>query len=203
MGTIDYDRSCANVDSLAKLDAARNVHTRRQGGIVPHSHVVANSTIQVDLYVLAQDDVSSQDITCTDHCTKANFNPPGELNSWMDDGFIAKTSNGDLLHQPLAGFWRAYTSDNSGFGIALLCRFQANDRDAIQPAFEVILKTADRVYPIEQEDIARAKDIVLGYPSLSARDALHIAVMERHGISTILTFDRGYSAYPGITVLDR
>jgi predicted nucleic acid-binding protein len=78
-----------------------------------------------------------------------------------------------------------------------------NRRDAVQPAFEVILKIADQVYPIEQEDTERAKNIVLGYTSLSARDALHIAVMERYGISTILTFDRAYSLYPGIAVLDR
>jgi predicted nucleic acid-binding protein len=78
-----------------------------------------------------------------------------------------------------------------------------NRRDAVQPAFEVILKIADQVYPIEQEDNERAKNIVLGYTSLSARDALHIAVMERYGISTILTFDRAYSLYPGIAVLDR
>jgi predicted nucleic acid-binding protein len=78
-----------------------------------------------------------------------------------------------------------------------------NRRDAVQPAFEVILKIADQVDPIEQEDTERAKNIVLGYTSLSARDALHIAVMERYGISTILTFDRAYSLYPGIAVLDR
>jgi predicted nucleic acid-binding protein len=85
----------------------------------------------------------------------------------------------------------------------ILHRYAAiNRRDAIQPAFEVILNTADQIFSIEREDSERAKDIVLGYNSLSARDALHIAVMERYGISTILTFDRGYSLYPGITVLD-
>ena len=78
-----------------------------------------------------------------------------------------------------------------------------NRRDAIQPAFEVILKIADQIYPVDQEDAKRAKDIVLGYTGLSARDALHIAIMERYSISTILTFDKGYSTYPGITVLDR
>ena len=86
----------------------------------------------------------------------------------------------------------------------ILHRYVAiNRRDAIQPAFEVILKITDQIFPVEREDAERAKDIVLGYPSLSARDALHIAVMERHGISTILTFDRGYAQYPSITVLDR
>lgn len=86
----------------------------------------------------------------------------------------------------------------------ILHRYVAIDRrDAIQPAFEVIVKIADEVYSIQREDAERAKDIILGYTALSARDALHIAVMERCGISTILTFDRGFSAYPGITILDR
>ena len=86
----------------------------------------------------------------------------------------------------------------------ILHRYVAiNRRDAIQPAFEVILQIADQVYSIEREDTERAKDIVLGYTSLSARDALHTAVIEKREITTILTFDRGYSQYPGIVVLDR
>ena len=32
----------------------------------------------------------------------------------------------------------------------------------------------------------------------SARDALHVAVMERHGIERVMTFDRGYDGVPGI-----
>jgi predicted nucleic acid-binding protein len=35
-------------------------------------------------------------------------------------------------------------------------------------------------------------------PELSARDALHVAVMQRHGIGEILTFDRGFDAIPGL-----
>jgi predicted nucleic acid-binding protein len=86
----------------------------------------------------------------------------------------------------------------------ILHRYVAiNRRDAIQPAFEVVFNIADQIYPVDQEDADRAKDIVLGYTNLSARDALHIAIMERYGISTILTFDRGYSTFPGITILDR
>ena len=85
----------------------------------------------------------------------------------------------------------------------ILHRYVAiNRRDAIPPAFELILNTADAIYPIELKDSERAKDIVLGYSSLSARDAIHIAVMERYDISTIFTFDKEYSTYPGITVLD-
>ncbi len=39
---------------------------------------------------------------------------------------------------------------------------------------------------------------MLGGYRLSARDALHVAVMRRHGIDTIMSFDRGFERYPGI-----
>jgi predicted nucleic acid-binding protein len=42
---------------------------------------------------------------------------------------------------------------------------------------------------------------VLRYTSLSARDAVHVAVMQRHGIERIMTFDRGFDAHPGIARL--
>jgi predicted nucleic acid-binding protein len=47
----------------------------------------------------------------------------------------------------------------------------------------------------------RAKEIVLGHQHLSARDALHLAVMKKHGIDRILTFDAGFDGFPGITRL--
>ena len=78
-------------------------------------------------------------------------------------------------------------------------RYAAIDRRiAIQPAFDALLGIVDEVLPIEYEDAEAATDIVLRYPSLSARDAIHLAVMRRHGIERILTFDRGFDAHPGI-----
>ena len=71
-------------------------------------------------------------------------------------------------------------------------------RDAIQPAFDAILGVVDEVLPIEHEDVEAAKDLLLRYTSLSARDAVHAAVMRRHGIERIMTFDRGFDAHPGI-----
>jgi predicted nucleic acid-binding protein len=43
--------------------------------------------------------------------------------------------------------------------------------------------------------------VLLGSPRLSARDALHLAVMERRSVSTILTFDAGFDGVPGVTRL--
>ena len=44
----------------------------------------------------------------------------------------------------------------------------------------------------------RAKQIVLGQKRLSARDAIHLAAMEQHGISRILSFDSGFDGFPGV-----
>jgi predicted nucleic acid-binding protein len=74
-----------------------------------------------------------------------------------------------------------------------------NRRDAIQPAFDTLLALADVVLAVDQETVVEAKQIVLGYPKLSARDAVHLAVMRRHGIDRILSFDTGFDGLPGIT----
>jgi predicted nucleic acid-binding protein len=74
-------------------------------------------------------------------------------------------------------------------------------RDAIQPAFDALLDVVDEVLPVDRAVVERAKHIVLAYQRLSARDAVHLAVMEQHGIEQILTFDSGFDGFPGITRL--
>ncbi|HEX5049631.1 MAG TPA: type II toxin-antitoxin system VapC family toxin [Gammaproteobacteria bacterium] len=81
----------------------------------------------------------------------------------------------------------------------ILHRYVAIDRrDAIQPAFDVLTKLVDEVLPVDHAAVERAKDIVMGNRRLSARDALHIAVMEEHSIDKILSFDSGFDGFPGI-----
>lgn len=71
-------------------------------------------------------------------------------------------------------------------------------RDAIQPAFDVLLSVADEVFSITEQDLRVAKDIVLGGKNVTARDAIHIAVMRREQVDTILSFDTGFDGVPGI-----
>lgn len=71
-------------------------------------------------------------------------------------------------------------------------------RDAIQPAFDALLGVVETVFPIEAADVVRAKDLLGTHPSLSARDALHAAVMLARGIGEVLTFDRGFDAIAGV-----
>jgi predicted nucleic acid-binding protein len=84
----------------------------------------------------------------------------------------------------------------------ILHRYTAIRRlDAVQPAFDAILGVVDDIFPIEQQDVDSAKDILLGDPGLAARDALHVAVMRRHFVARIMTFDTDYDRCPGITRL--
>jgi predicted nucleic acid-binding protein len=81
----------------------------------------------------------------------------------------------------------------------ILHRYAAiNRRDAIQPAFDALLGVVDAVFDVELEDVERAKDILQGGPRLSARDALHVAIMRRFEIDEVMSFDRGFDDVPGI-----
>ena len=84
----------------------------------------------------------------------------------------------------------------------ILHRYVAIDRrDAIQPAFDAVLGVVDEVLPVNSAAVERAKQIVLEYRRLSARDAVHLAIMEQQGIERILSFDLGFDSLPGITRL--
>ena len=78
-------------------------------------------------------------------------------------------------------------------------RYAAIDkREAIGPAFQLLLDVVDDVLAIEKADVLRAGEIVQNRALLSARDSVHIAVMERHGIQSILSFDGDFDRWPGI-----
>jgi len=80
----------------------------------------------------------------------------------------------------------------------ILHRYTAIDqRDAIRPAFQVTLEIVDEVFPIEKADVLRAGEVAQDR-ALSARDAVHIAVMERYGIRSILSFDADFDRWPGL-----
>lgn len=76
-----------------------------------------------------------------------------------------------------------------------------NRRSAIQTAFDALLGIVDEVLAVDRAAMERAKEIIFGRHQISARDAVHLAVMEQHGIERILTFDSGFDGFPGITRL--
>ncbi|TAL07693.1 MAG: PIN domain-containing protein [Chloroflexota bacterium] len=83
----------------------------------------------------------------------------------------------------------------------ILHRYVAIRRpDAIEPCTSALLALVDQVFPIELEDVRRASSLVRASP-LAARDALHVAIMQRHGIDQIMSFDRAFDGIPGLTRL--
>lgn len=72
-------------------------------------------------------------------------------------------------------------------------------RDAIKPALGTLLRYVDHVFPVEQADVERAAEIVQDPLGFSARDALHVAVMERHGVERIMSFDTDFDRWPAVT----
>jgi uncharacterized protein len=81
----------------------------------------------------------------------------------------------------------------------ILHRYTAiNQRDAIGPALRVIQDVVDEVFPIEKRDVLRAAEIAQNPSLLSARDAVHVAIMERHAIGSILSFASDFDRWPGL-----
>jgi predicted nucleic acid-binding protein len=68
----------------------------------------------------------------------------------------------------------------------------------IDPAFAALMSVVDVVYPIERADVERARRLMRTLTGLSARDALHLAVMQSRDVGQILSFDSGFDGIPGI-----
>lgn len=108
-----------------------------------------------------------------------------------------KSESQILLEQLIAGGQRLIT--DAEVMQEILHRYTAiARREAIRPAFQLLLDVVDEVLAIEKVDVMRAAEIAQNRAMISARDAVHIAVMERHGIRWILSFDADFDRWPGL-----
>jgi len=48
------------------------------------------------------------------------------------------------------------------------------------------------IFPVEDMDVQRARELAEKYPALSPRDLIHLAVMLRHSINVIVSADKGF-----------
>jgi hypothetical protein len=84
----------------------------------------------------------------------------------------------------------------------ILHRYAAIDRRGyIQLAMDALLRVVDDVLAVDRDSMERAKQLVLQYPTLPVRVALHAAVMQQHGIDTLLSFDTAFERVPGLVRL--
>ena len=78
----------------------------------------------------------------------------------------------------------------------ILHRYRSIHRtDAIQPAFDTLLGLVDEVFSVEVTDLIRAKDFLIALPDVSARDTVHAAVMQRNGVTRIVSFDKDFDRF--------
>ena len=81
----------------------------------------------------------------------------------------------------------------------ILHRYHAiNRHDAIGPAFAILTEAVDSILPITADDVQEARHILETRVGLSARDAIHAAIMNRYEITEIFTFDSAFELLPGI-----
>ena len=84
----------------------------------------------------------------------------------------------------------------------ILHRYVAVDRRGyIQLAYDAMLGVVDEVLPVERSTLERAKQLVLQYPTMRVRTAVHVAVMQQQSIDTVLSFDTGFDRVPGVVRL--
>lgn len=69
---------------------------------------------------------------------------------------------------------------------------------ALEAAWELLRDATDEIFPIGYEDVDRSREVLEATPGLSARDALHVAIMKRYGATRIVSFDTGFDKVDGI-----
>jgi predicted nucleic acid-binding protein len=68
----------------------------------------------------------------------------------------------------------------------------------MERVYDLFAQICPTVLPVALADTDRAKSLLVKVPGISARDAVHAAVMLNHGIDLVATFDEGFDRIPGI-----
>jgi uncharacterized protein len=81
----------------------------------------------------------------------------------------------------------------------ILYRYAALGRlDLAREVYDLFVEICPVVFDVTLADTDRARDILCGTHGISARDAVHAAVMLNREIGAIATFDAGFDQMPGI-----
>jgi predicted nucleic acid-binding protein len=70
--------------------------------------------------------------------------------------------------------------------------------DLGREVYDLFVAICPRVFDVTLADTNRARDLLVEQQGLSARDAVHAAVMLNRGIEWIATFDAGFDRVAGI-----
>jgi predicted nucleic acid-binding protein len=85
----------------------------------------------------------------------------------------------------------------------ILYRYSALHRlDLASAVYDLFVHVCPVVLDVTLADTDRARDLLLDIKGISARDAVHAAVMINHRIEWIATFDAGFAKLSGIKRFD-
>jgi predicted nucleic acid-binding protein len=81
----------------------------------------------------------------------------------------------------------------------ILYRYTAIDRpDLAGEIYDLFVAICPTVFDVTLTDTNRARDLLMTHQGLSARDAVHAAVMLNRDIEWIATFDAGFDRLEGV-----
>jgi predicted nucleic acid-binding protein len=81
----------------------------------------------------------------------------------------------------------------------ILYRYSAlGRREDARKVYDLFVDICPVVHGVTLADTDRARDLLLSTRGISARDAVHAAVMLNHRIEEIATFDAGFDGIAGI-----
>ena len=81
----------------------------------------------------------------------------------------------------------------------ILYRYSAIGRKEMgRDVYDLFVEICPVVLSVTLADTDRARDLLLAVDGISARDAVHAAVMLNHEIKWVATYDTGFSEIPGI-----
>lgn len=85
----------------------------------------------------------------------------------------------------------------------ILYRYSAlRRRDLARDVYDLFVQVCPIVFDVTLADTDRARDLIVQHQRISARDAVHAAVMFNQGIDSIATFDTGFDRLPGLKRFD-
>ena len=64
----------------------------------------------------------------------------------------------------------------------------------LDAAVSLIARAGVEVWPLEEADVALARQLHSRYPDLGARDLCHLASCQRRGVDQVMTFDKALAS---------
>lgn len=68
--------------------------------------------------------------------------------------------------------------------------------------YDAVTDICEEILPVTERQTARALELLVRHPGLPARDALHVATMEAHGVERLLSADRHFDQVDTVIRVD-